>query len=663
MKKLLLAAFLFMPSAAWAQCTGVFPNNTYCGNISGIPAPPGPITGNITYASVKNYGASGSATTTTGTISSSSTSLSIASAGDWTNGQGILVNHAGAAFSGSIAAPTSLTVTPVQTGSLTATTSYCYAVASVDNAGGVGAAATPVCIANGVAILGQHGAVAMRALNGVTWTNGANTSYTAVWRNQNAGAYCLIAVLSANGHGIVDLGAPCITTTFWLPTSPPVSALADWLQTSIVSGGGSTTLTLQDPAITAASGVYVQHDDTAAITNAANANPAIFFPPGQYNITSIQFGNSLQSMIGAGADVSIINGANGVDTFFKGFGNPTYDWAVLRVGSGFKLFSTLTVQPVAPTAVAALEIYNSTSPVNPVVRDSKFSGSSGVLAFNTINASIGPNNVVTNWYGEGFSTNGGSTNTHIHNNYIGPMGGEIGGFYANNPTSVGGSLVGIGIANNSDHTLTSNNTVSMGGQGVFGITNGGIFGNILDNFVECATHENIAAAGGTGSHVKVSGNFYRWSGASSVGSLPANCTSDDYGMSAADDGSHPLQYIEITNNYTEGSWASAIEIGQGSGGANPEQWIIVSNNTIQAGGTAFCGAIQIEGSNISNVMVGPNNFINTSTQFMVCEVSSTNANKVFLQNGAPGTTGSVKLTGAASQYMTRPTLVNGPNQY
>lgn len=50
MKKLLLAlAFCLVSSGAWAQCTGVFPAKTLCGNLSGIPAPPSafPTSGNI----------------------------------------------------------------------------------------------------------------------------------------------------------------------------------------------------------------------------------------------------------------------------------------------------------------------------------------------------------------------------------------------------------------------------------------------------------------------------------------------------------------------------------------------------------------------------------------------------------------------------------------
>ncbi len=45
MKKLLLALALFLtPSLAFAQCTGVFPPNTLCGNLGATPAPPSAFT-------------------------------------------------------------------------------------------------------------------------------------------------------------------------------------------------------------------------------------------------------------------------------------------------------------------------------------------------------------------------------------------------------------------------------------------------------------------------------------------------------------------------------------------------------------------------------------------------------------------------------------------
>lgn len=48
MKKLLIAlTLLFIPALAQAQCNGVFPNNTLCGNISGASAVPRPVANNV----------------------------------------------------------------------------------------------------------------------------------------------------------------------------------------------------------------------------------------------------------------------------------------------------------------------------------------------------------------------------------------------------------------------------------------------------------------------------------------------------------------------------------------------------------------------------------------------------------------------------------------
>ncbi|MGC1188164.1 MAG: hypothetical protein WA871_12305 [Candidatus Acidiferrales bacterium] len=60
-----------------------------------------------------------------------------------------------------------------------------------------------------------------------------------------------------------------------VPTSPPSAATAQWLETTIVSGAGTTSLTLANSAATAVSGATVDHDDTSAIQNAINACEAV----------------------------------------------------------------------------------------------------------------------------------------------------------------------------------------------------------------------------------------------------------------------------------------------------------------------------------------------------------------------------------------------------
>ena len=57
------------------------------------------------------YGASGSVQTTTGTITALSTTLTLAAAKDFKNGQGIIINHAGAAYSTGAASSITATAT------------------------------------------------------------------------------------------------------------------------------------------------------------------------------------------------------------------------------------------------------------------------------------------------------------------------------------------------------------------------------------------------------------------------------------------------------------------------------------------------------------------------------------------------------------------------
>ena len=66
LRRLVLVAALLIPSSAWAQCNGIFPNNTICGNNSGSPSVPYPITSNSDLPNeinVASYGAVGNGTT------------------------------------------------------------------------------------------------------------------------------------------------------------------------------------------------------------------------------------------------------------------------------------------------------------------------------------------------------------------------------------------------------------------------------------------------------------------------------------------------------------------------------------------------------------------------------------------------------------------------
>lgn len=256
MKKLLLAlALLFVPSIAWAQCNGAFPNNTVCGNLSGGVAPPTAVptttllTGGGIFTSQK--GVSGSGQTTTGTITAGQATLTMSGAIDFQNSQGILVNHAGAASL--LAAPTALSVTPSSAG----ITTYQYWVSACDGAGGYGPPAT-VTINNGPAQLGTG------ISNSFAWTSTAQCFL--IWRKIGSGATAFLTSVSQSP--LVDVyfsPTNVFPVPFWATATPPTSGAADWLLTTVSTGGGTASLTLGSTATMSASVQTVQHDDTTAM--------------------------------------------------------------------------------------------------------------------------------------------------------------------------------------------------------------------------------------------------------------------------------------------------------------------------------------------------------------------------------------------------------------
>lgn len=213
--------------------------------------------------SLSGFNASGSAQTTTGGMSASSAILTLSSALDFQNGQGICVFHVGPATS--VQQPTGASATPV---GLTGSTTYNYTVASCDGNGGVGTVIATFQTTTGTATLSRTQYV---NYNQLTWTPPASGPVPAIYAVYGdrglGGALVLIGVTSApNFQDIGDTGwdNPC---PYWVPLSPPNAPLAQSLITSVVSGGGTTSLTLAAAATTAGTGVTVIHDDTVAVVN------------------------------------------------------------------------------------------------------------------------------------------------------------------------------------------------------------------------------------------------------------------------------------------------------------------------------------------------------------------------------------------------------------
>lgn len=255
---------------------------------------------------VKWFGASGSTQTTTGSITAGSAILTLASALDFKNGQGITVNHAGAACT--LATPGAPTVTPTGTAG---TTEYQYQIVALDGKGGCTAASPAGVTTTGNATLDATN------YNALSWTAVAGAVAYAVY-GRVSGAMQLLAIVSGTSWN--DKGTAAITPPSTLPSTPPASALADTLITTIVSGGGTTTLTLATTATTTATGQEVGHDDTAAIQAAIDASIGgkLIFPSGNtFLITSsliipsdvnIDFnGSTIKRKAGSGTFNMLIN--------------------------------------------------------------------------------------------------------------------------------------------------------------------------------------------------------------------------------------------------------------------------------------------------------------------------------------------------------------------
>lgn len=202
--------------------------------------------------STSNYGVSGSGQTTTATCVASSTSLLLAAILDFANGQGILLNHCGAAFA--VGAATVISVTPQGT---TGAITYAYQISTCDGNGGVGAAAAAATTATGNLTLSPTN------FNLISWTGAGGVSCYLVWRSIAGGTYAFVGSTTSTTYS--DIGNNAEQLPFWVPTLPPGAALADWLVTTISSGAGGFTVTLAAAPTTSGSGVLVTHDDTAAM--------------------------------------------------------------------------------------------------------------------------------------------------------------------------------------------------------------------------------------------------------------------------------------------------------------------------------------------------------------------------------------------------------------
>jgi hypothetical protein len=239
---------------------------------------------------IANYGASGSTLTAPGTIDAGTNQLILSSAIDFHDGQGIALLHAGSPCA--LITPTGVTVT--QQGK-TGNTTYSYQVCAIDSKGGITAVSAKATITTGNDILSRNN------YNTVTWTTVSNASYYAVY--ETAPTVQLVGLVNTNTF--YDIGEGSISIPY-IPSSPTTSALGQLFTATILSGAGTTTLTLSSNVKSSVTNNTVYHDDTIAIQNALNSGQPVYFPTGTFNtVGELQWDGSI-TVQGAGRTHTVI---------------------------------------------------------------------------------------------------------------------------------------------------------------------------------------------------------------------------------------------------------------------------------------------------------------------------------------------------------------------
>ena len=247
----------------------------------------------------RDFGASGSDLTGIAATAANRAIITLADAGDWQNGQGIVLYGAGP--KATISAPTGFSVTPSTTG----TDTWEYAIATFDQYGGLSEAST-YSITNGPSSLSNT------VTNNLAWTAVTDTAGYAIWRTQapSGTETGYLGIVWYEETSWKDYNYPVISPPRGVPASPPTSALGQMLFTTISSGAGGITLTLADSATTAGSGLVMAHDDTtaiqAAITSVGNAGGGVVeCPQGTYCYHARLVVPSNVTIRGSGIGVSI----------------------------------------------------------------------------------------------------------------------------------------------------------------------------------------------------------------------------------------------------------------------------------------------------------------------------------------------------------------------
>jgi hypothetical protein len=180
---------------------------------------------------------------------------------------------------------------------------YSYEVASID----ANNAVTAVSSASSVS---SANVLSYTVRNTVAISHASGATMYAVYRKLDSGSYACVGTMeqvNQTSNGVVpvyvDYGGVVNSCAPNVPSSPPSSGVNGVLISAISSGAGTTSLTLATSASATASGVTVEHDDTAAINAAwlaaskngltylpwGSGGAQVVLPLGTYYVQNLQF--------------------------------------------------------------------------------------------------------------------------------------------------------------------------------------------------------------------------------------------------------------------------------------------------------------------------------------------------------------------------------------
>jgi len=172
---------------------------------------------------------------------------------------------------------------------VTGSTTYNYKVVQCDFNEGCSPASSTLQITNGSATLSKNN------YNWIAYPFNTSAAIYLLYSDKGLGG-ALTCVNASVTMAMIDIGGynPCPP---YAPTNPPASATAQSLYTTIVSGAGTTTLTIANAASTAVTNANVYHDESSflnsCITDANNNQPntgvggaeyGCYIPAGVYGI-------------------------------------------------------------------------------------------------------------------------------------------------------------------------------------------------------------------------------------------------------------------------------------------------------------------------------------------------------------------------------------------